>query len=243
MSVDSSVGRLAGLYRYPVKSLTGEVLTSAEVERRGLAGDRLWSLRDPDGKFGSGKSSRRFRAMPGLMNLVARYDGDVPVIELPDGTVVRGDDPAVHEAMSAYVGRPVTLGREDGVSHFDDGPVHLVTTASLATLSRHHGQEVDVRRFRPNLLIDTGEAGLERGFVEQDWLGRRVAVGDVLLEVIQPMPRCVMVTQAQRDLPPDDALLRRVTDVADLDFGVLAEVVTPGRVAVGDPVSLRTTAA
>jgi uncharacterized protein YcbX len=233
------VGRLASIRRYPVKSMTGEVLERADVEHRGLAGDRLWSLRDPDGKFGSGKSSRRFRAMPGLMDVVARYDGDVPVMELPDGTVVRGDDPAVHEAMSAYVGRPVRLGREDGVSHFDDGPIHLVTTASLETLSRHHGRPVDVRRFRPNLLIETD--GVE-GFVEQDWLGRRVAVGDVVLEVVQPMPRCVMVTQAQRDLPPDDGLLHRVTDVAGMDFGVLAEVVTPGRIAVGAPVSLRTAA-
>ena len=72
-----SVGRLTSIRRYPVKSMTGEVLDSADVEHRGLAGDRLWSLRDPDGKFGSGKSSRRFRAMPGLMDLVARYDGDV----------------------------------------------------------------------------------------------------------------------------------------------------------------------
>lgn len=227
-------GRLADIRRYPVKSMTGEVLPHADVEHRGLAGDRLWSLRDPDGKLGSGKSSRRFRAMPGLLDLVARYDGDVPVLQLPDGRVVRGDDPEVHEAMSAYVGRPVTLAREDGVSHFDDGPVHLVTTASLAALARHHGRDVDVRRFRPNLVIDTGDVD---GFVEQGWLGRRVAVGDdVLLAVVAPMPRCVMVTQPQRDLPPDEGLLRRVTDVAGMDFGVLAEVVTPGRVAVGDRV-------
>jgi uncharacterized protein YcbX len=231
-----SAGRLAGIRRYPVKSMTGEVLDHADVEHRGLVGDRLWSLRDPDGKLGSGKSSRRFRAMPGLLDLVARYDGDVPVIELPDGRVVRGDDAAVHEALSAYVGRPVTLGREDDVSHFDDGPVHLVTTASLATLARHHGRHVDVRRFRPNLVVDTGDAV---GFVEQGWLGRQVAVGEAVLEVVAPMPRCVMVTQPQRDLPPDDGLLRRVTDVAGMDFGVLAEVVTPGRVAVGDAVRLR----
>lgn len=64
----------------------------------------------------------------------------------------------------------------------------------------------------------------------------------MVLRVVQPMPRCVMVTQPQRDLPPDDGLLRRVTDVAGMDFGVLAEVVTPGRIAVGDPVSLRTAA-
>jgi uncharacterized protein YcbX len=232
-----SADRLAGIRRYPVKSMTGEALDHADVELRGLVGDRLWSLRDPDGKLGSGKSSRRFRAMPGLLDLVARYDGDVPVIELPDGRVVRGDDAAVHEAMSAYVGRPVTLDREEGVSHFDDGAVHLVTTSSLATLSRHHGQHVDVRRFRPNLVVDTGDAD---GFVEQGWLGRQVTVGEeVLLEVVAPMPRCVMVTQRQRDLPPDDGLLRRVTDVAEMDFGVLAEVVTPGRLAVGDAVRLR----
>ena len=75
--------------------------------------------------------------------------------------------------------------------------------------------------------------------MEQGWLGRQVAVGEAVLEVVAPMPRCVMVTQPQRDLPPDDGLLRRVTDVAGMDFGVLAEVVTPGRVAVGDAVRLR----
>jgi uncharacterized protein YcbX len=227
-------GRLAAVRRYPVKSMAGEVLDRADVEHRGLVGDRLWSLRDPDGKLGSGKSSRRFRAMPGLLDLVARYDGDVPVVQLPDGRVVRGDAPEVHEVMSAYVGRPVTLAREDAVSHFDDGPVHLVTTASLTALSRHHGRDVDVRRFRPNLVIDTGDAD---GFVEQGWLGRRVAVGDdVLLEVVAPMPRCVMVTQPQRDLPADDGLLRRVTDIAEMNFGVLAEVVAAGSLAVGDAV-------
>jgi uncharacterized protein YcbX len=236
MTSHGTIGRLAAVHRYPVKSLSGETLDEVLLDARGLVGDRLWSVRDPDGKLGSGKSSRRFRAMPGLLDLVARYDGDVPVIELPDGRVVRGDDAAVHEALSAYVGRPVTLGREDDVSHFDDGPVHLVTTASLATLARHHGRHVDVRRFRPNLVVDTGDAV---GFVEQGWLGRQVAVGEAVLEVVAPMPRCVMVTQPQRDLPPDDGLLRRVTDVAGMDFGVLAEVVTPGRVAVGDAVRLR----
>lgn len=231
-----STGRLAGIRRYPVKSLTGEELEHALVEHRGLAGDRLWSVRDPDGKLGSGKSSRRFRTMDGLMRLAARYDGDVPVVELADGRFVRGDDPAVHEALSAHVGRPVTLAREGGVSHFDDGPVHLVTTSSLATLSRLHGQDVDVRRFRPNLVVDTGD---EPGFVEQGWLGRRLAVGDdVVLQVVAPMPRCVMVTQAQRGLPADDDLLRRVTDVSDMNFGVLADVVATGRVAVDDAVRL-----
>lgn len=229
------VGRLAGIRRYPVKSLTGEVLDRAEVDARGLVGDRLWSVRDPDGKLGSGKSSRRFRKMDGLLRLCAHYDGDVPVVELADGRLVRGDDPTVHDALSDHVGRPVTLGREDEVSHFDDGPVHLVTTASLAALGRSHGHEPDVRRFRPNLLVDTGGS---TGFVEHDWIGRRLSLGGVVLAVVAPMPRCVMVTQAQRDLPPDADLLRTVTEANEAELGVLAEVVDTGTVSVGDSVRL-----
>ena len=125
------VGHVAALHRYPVKSLTGETLARADVDCRGLAGDRLWAVRDPDGKLGSGKSSRRFRRMDGLLALRATYDGQVPVVEWPDGRRLRGDDPAVDDALSAHVGRPVSLGREADVPHFDDGPVHLVTTATV----------------------------------------------------------------------------------------------------------------
>jgi len=72
----SSVGRVASLHRYPVKSLAGESLAAVEVDARGLAGDRAWAVRDPDGKLGSGKSSRRFRKMDGLLLLSGAYDGD-----------------------------------------------------------------------------------------------------------------------------------------------------------------------
>jgi uncharacterized protein YcbX len=114
------VGSVAGIRRYPVKSLVGEELTEAQVDARGLVGDRLWSVRDQDGKFGSGKSTRRFRRMDGLLDLSAKYDGaEVPVVTFPDGASFRGDDPAVHAALSTYVGREVTLAREQEVSHFD----------------------------------------------------------------------------------------------------------------------------
>lgn len=102
-----------------------------------------------------------------------------------------------------------------------------------ATPRASHGTS----RTRPEQAhLDTGD---ESGFVEQGWLGRRLAVGDdVVLRVVAPMPRCVMVTQAQRGLPADDDLLRRVTDVSDMNFGVLADVVATGRVAVDDAVRL-----
>lgn len=224
--------RVTRIFRYPVKSLVGEDLAEAYVEARGLVGDRGWAVRDEDGKLGSGKSSRRFRRMDGLLDLVARLDGEAPVVTLPDGREVRAGDPEADAALSAHVGRPVTLGREAEVSHFDDGPVHLVTTSGLAAVAQARGGPVDVRHFRPNLVLDTGT---EPGFPEDDWLGRTLVVGDAELTVVAPMPRCVMVTMAQAGLAGDDALLRTVTELHDADFGVLAEVRTPGRVPLDAP--------
>ena len=232
----SCVGRVGSLRRYPVKSLVGEVLDRVEVDERGVRGDRVWALRDPDGKLGSGKSTRRFRRIDGLLALVARYDGDAPVIELPDGTVLRGDGLEADEALTRHVGRPVRLAREAEVSHFDEGPsVHLITTATLSALGGAHGRPLDPARFRPNLLVDTGDAG----FVEDGWVGRRLAVGpDVVLEIRGPMPRCVMVTLPQLGLDREGSLLATVTNANDGAAGVVADVRVPGVVAHGDEVHL-----
>ncbi len=237
-SQSEHVGEVSSIYRYPVKSLVGETLTRADIELRGLLGDRLWCVRDADGKFGSGKSTRRFRKMEGLLDLVASYDDQVPVIRFPDGRTLRGDDPEVHAALSAHVGRAVTLAHEEGVSHFDDGPIHVLTQASADSLGQAHGHPVDVRRLRPNLVVRTTERA---GFVEDSWVGRRIAVGDdVVLAVRAPMPRCVMLNLPQKDLPPDEGLLRSATEANGADIGIVADVVTPGVVEVGDPVTLLT---
>jgi uncharacterized protein YcbX len=218
-----------------VKSLLGERVDSVVVDGRGVVGDRLWSVRDPDGKLGSGKTTRRFRRMDGLLELSARYDGDVPVITFPGGQVARGDDPAVHAALTDHVGRPVTLAREEAVSHFDEGPLHLVTTASLGTVARAHGHPVDVRRTRANVVI--GWEG--EGFPELGWPGRRLLVGlEVVLRVTGVMPRCVMVNSAQEELPVDGSLLRDLTEVSAGALGVVADVEQGGSVAVGDEVRL-----
>lgn len=235
-SSEQTPGRVLSLHRYPVKSLGGEGLERATFDLRGLAGDRFWSVRDEDGKLGSGKSSRRFRRMEGLLSLLARYDGDVPVIDFGGGRELRGDDPGIHEALSAYVGRPVRLSAEEVVPHFDDGPVHLLTTASLSGVHRGVGELVDVRRFRPNLVIETPDGP---DFPENAWVGRRLAIGgEVVLEVTAPMPRCVMVTLAQRGLPDDPRVLRAVTAANEADLGVVADVVAAGVVTLGDELRL-----
>jgi MOSC domain-containing protein len=116
---------------------------------------------------------------------------------------------------------------------FDVAPIHLLTTASLAAL-RH--QQADVRRFRPNVLVETPD-GLA-GFVDVEWCGRDLRVGEAVLHVDMPAPRCGMVTRAQPGLPADASVLRSVVRDAGQNLGIYATVTRPGRVAVGDTVTL-----
>lgn len=122
-------------------------------------------------------------------------------------------------------------------TYYDAYPLLLLTTASLDALGAlTPSSAVDVRRFRPNLLVESGP-GQER-FVEQDWLGKRVVIGDVELEVVAPCPRCVMVTRGFADLPQDPSVLRAIVREADQNLGVYANVVQPGRIAIGDGVEV-----
>lgn len=229
------IGRVVQLWRHPVKSLAGESLAAVEVDRRGVVGDRLWALVDGNGRFGSGKSTRRFVHMAGLMRHRSWYDGQVPVVALADGRVVRGDAPDADALLSDVAGVPVTLRQEGLVSHFDDAPLHLVTTASLAELSAGLGAALDVRRVRANVVVDTGAA---HGWVEDSWVGREVQVGGVRLAVTDRMPRCVMTTQEQHGLAADPSVLRALGREHDAMLGVMATPLQPGRVAVGDQVTL-----
>ncbi|MBA3652608.1 MAG: MOSC domain-containing protein [Actinobacteria bacterium] len=128
---------------------------------------------------------------------------------------------------------------------FNFGAVHLVTTATTKRLSEAApDSRFDARRFRPNIVIDTDEVG----FVETGWQGHTLAIGDVRLLVTFTVPRCVMTTLAQGDLPADRDVLRTITAENSVDVfstgtaypcvGVYGEVVTGGDVRVGDAVTL-----
>ncbi|HEX7316827.1 MAG TPA: MOSC N-terminal beta barrel domain-containing protein [Pyrinomonadaceae bacterium] len=122
-------------------------------------------------------------------------------------------------------------------TYFDAFPVHLLTTASLATLARHAPDTVwDARRFRPNFLIETSE-GIE-GLIESDWGGRLLRVGGLRLKCEMPAPRCSMTIQAQAGLPKDPRVLRTIVREAGQSLGMYANVESAGRVAVGDEVEL-----
>jgi uncharacterized protein YcbX len=227
--------RISELWRYPVKSLRGERCEQVHVDARGVEGDRRYALVDADGKIGSHKSTRRFVRMKGLFDLAGRQvDGSTRVV-FTDGSMLDAGDPLMGSALSEHVGQRVTLNAEAAISHQDAGALHIVTTASLRWL-RERVPSVDVRRFRPNVVVEVEGTGL----LERDWVGRKVTLGDVELTITEATERCVMTTLAQAELPKDPAILRAIAQEASACFGVYATVVRPGLLRQGDAVSAET---
>jgi uncharacterized protein YcbX len=120
--------------------------------------------------------------------------------------------------------------------------VSIVSDASLAELARqgNDGRPVDARRFR--MLIEV--AGATVPHEEDEWMGRQVAIGEAVVRVVRPDPRCVITTQdpdtGERDFPTLHVIreYRGLRDGRKLDFGVYADVVRPGRIALGDPITV-----
>ncbi len=296
MTTTGVVGSVAGLCRFPVKSMRGERLEQAELSERGLLGDRAYALIDADtGKVVSAKSVRLF---PDLLSCRAAFveppqsGRELPPvrIKLPDGVEVVSDSGDVDRMLSACFGRSVMLARtapddftidqyhpdvedidpagyrdtvieqklgsaffaEAGLtspvpvgSFFDLFPVSVLTTSTLEQLNELRPQShFDQRRFRMNVIVETNQAG----FVENDWVGRQLSVGDsARLNVALPDPRCVMTTLAQDELPNDTDVLRilarhnriQVAEVGQFPCaGVYAVVEAPGTMQTGDRVTL-----
>jgi uncharacterized protein len=236
--VAGNIGTVERIWRYPIKSTGGERLESTDVDERGVVGDRLYVLRDADGKFGSGKNSRRFRRMNGLLELRSRYLDSTTTPELIDPHGEAVPDPIAY--LRDYLGRDdVELVREGETSHFDQLPLSILTTATLEWMrAAVPGVPVDERRFRPNLLVRTPPG--TRPFIEDDWCGGiKARIGDeVCVEFIRPSERCVMTNAAQQELPHSPLVLRTIARSNGNRLGALATVAAPGPVRIGDAVAL-----
>ena len=122
-------------------------------------------------------------------------------------------------------------------TYFDAFPILIMTYQSMASLAqRHPDGQFDSRRFRPNLLIDAVDD--TSPFPEQAWNGKQLRMGDAVLEVVGPCPRCSMTTHATGDLPRDTSIMRHLVKEADGNLGVYAKVVTTGTVKPGQSLEL-----
>jgi uncharacterized protein YcbX len=224
---------VASLHRYPVKSMLGETLETLDVDERGVVGDRQWSVRTADDKIGSGKSTGRFHAVVGLLDVRAAIRDGRVMVTLPDDADYAVEDPAAAERLSSRLGQPLTFARETDVSHYDDGPVSLIGRASIGALAHARGDDVDATRFRANVVLDT-----DIPYVEDSWVGGRVVIGTAVFQVVMPSPRCVMINMASADLAAQPGNLATLAHLHDSCLGVIARVVTPGRITIGDTISV-----
>ncbi|WP_205697686.1 MOSC domain-containing protein [Conexibacter sp. SYSU D00693] len=229
------VGRVAALWRYPVKSMAAEALDAVDVSWHGLAGDRRWAFVRP-GLERSGFPWLTIRERADMAHHVPRFaepgdpDRSATLVRTPSGEELDVVDPALAEALGEGVR---VLRQSRGV--FDTEPLSLITTQSVAELGRLAGRQLEPLRFRPNLLV---EAVDDVPFAEDGWVGAVLRAGGVRLRLDQRDKRCVMVNVDPRTLERDPVVLRTVAQERGSCAGVYGATVTPGRVAVGDDVVL-----
>jgi len=122
---------------------------------------------------------------------------------------------------------------------FDSATMHVLATGTLAHMRSlvGEGAQIDARRFRPNIVVDTGAAA--SGFVEDEWIGQTLEVGgSVRIIAIHPALRCVMTTHRQEELVRDLRIIRAAAQFHKATVGVFASIGAPGAVRIGDPVFL-----
>jgi uncharacterized protein YcbX len=251
------IGTVQALWRYPVKSLRGEPLRDAEIDERGVAGDRRWAFRE----LGRGgiMSARVWGAMLQLRaRIESSINDDHVLLDLPDGRTIRVNDAAANQALSELFGREIRLEatRRERLTpadleaimrgeayppardFFDEDVLHLIASGTLTHLRRlQPTADFDPRRFRANIYIDTGDE--DDGFIEDRWLNGELLIGESARIVgMRPAIRCVMTTHPQPDLPRDMSVLRTAAQHHDAYVGVFASVGSPGTIRVGDPVRL-----
>jgi len=252
--------RVAWISHCPVKGLAVRQLDRCELTEAGITGDREFLLVDQDDRLVNSKG------LGVLQQIVPRHDRDANVLTLafPDGTTVSEEvgldgslsarfwsafvevrvvDGPWSEAISGFAGRDLRLVRASGPApdRGRSGAATLLGTGSLHALARVLGlKEVDERRFRMNFGVD----GLGE-HEEDEWLGRRVRLGEAVVVPQGNVGRCAVTTQNPDTGAPDVdtlkalAVYRGVVETTEpLAFGVHAAVAQPGLVRVGDPVEL-----
>ncbi len=236
--------QVSELWTYPVQSLQGERRPELTFTEAGVAFERHFAILDVE------MNSIAHASRPAWKDLIKwsarRLDGtgtngSAPLVEIQfeDGEMLRSDDSELGAHMSERFGRALRLIRNDGAvakPAYESAPCHFLTSASLAAFARHYPQgKFAPARFRPNLVVDCGNA---IGFLEQEWLGREMRVGAIAMRVTEDCARCALTTRPQGDLPMDAGILHTVQQANRTIAGAYAAILNPGTIREGDSVSL-----
>jgi uncharacterized protein YcbX len=233
VTVSGEVGRVVGLWRYPVKSMGGEALDRVDVSWHGLAGDRRWAF-TREGLERSGfpwltirERSEMWRYQPSFVD-PEKPDTSVTMVRTPMGDELDVIDPRLADELGSGA-RVIRQSR--GV--FDTEPLSIISTQTVRALGELAGHELGALRFRPNLLVEGID---DTPYPEDCWVGSLLQIGGLRMRVDQRDGRCVMVNVDPETGTREPAILRAIAQHREACLGVYGATVEPGTVAVGDSV-------
>ncbi len=235
------IGHIREIIRYPVKSMAGTAVESAVLGWHGLAGDRRFAFR----RVGDDRGVPWLTAsrLPELLlyhpvGLDERTGEPLPThVRTPTGSQLQLGSAELNAEISERHGSAVELMMlKNGI--FDEAAISAISLATVAAIGREAGRDVDRRRFRANIVIETTRG---EPFLEDEWVGGVLVFGEgdaAAVSVTQRDVRCVMVNLDPETAEKDASVMKTVVGLNENCAGVYATVVRTGRIGVGDRVTL-----
>jgi hypothetical protein len=236
------VGRITAIFRYPVKSMAGELLDAATLSWHGIEGDRRLALRRLNDKSGfpwltAGKLPQLLLYKP--FGLDPNNAESLPThVRTPDGKEYELRSDELREEISSRCGGDVELmNLKHGI--FDESPISVISMATVHGVAREAGRDLDLRRFRPNVVLETNST---EPFEENSWVGRTLIFGEgnsgAVVGVTMKDERCVMVNFDPDTAERDSEVMKTVVRLNQNYAGVYGTVVRAGELRVDQVVSL-----
>jgi len=236
------LGHIHQLLRYPVKSMAGVATDSAFLGWHGLQGDRRFAFRRLDDK--SGFPWLTASRLPELLlyqpiGVAENSEEPTPThVRTPEGIDLALGSAELQNSVAEKFGSAVELMKlKHGI--FDEASVSVINLATISAIGREVGDDLDIRRFRANIVIATDAS---EAFQEDDWVGSRLVFGDndagPMLNVAMSDPRCVMINLDPDTAKQDPRIMKAAVRLNNNNAGAYTNVVRTGQLVVGQPVSL-----
>ncbi|PYS71582.1 MAG: hypothetical protein DMF69_09855 [Acidobacteria bacterium] len=235
------VGRVSGIYRYPVKSMAGQALEAAALGWHGVEGDRRFAFRRLADE--SGFPWLTASKVPELLiykpvSFDTNVDSTPTHVRTPEGNDYELRSDELRKEISRRHGSEVELmNLKHGI--FDEGHISIINLGTVQGIERESGRDIDLRRFRPNIVIESESA---EPFAEDRWVGHTLIFGEgnsaAAVRVTMRDERCVMVNFDPDTVERDSEVMKTVVRLNENMAGVYCTVVQAGELRVGQVVTL-----
>jgi uncharacterized protein YcbX len=240
--LNEEIGTISRIFRYPIKSMAGVALETSSLGWDGLEGDRRFAFRRivDRGGFPFLTASRLPELLLFKPEGQSEHDPMLPThVRTPDGRTLQINSEELRADVERKHGSAVELMQfKHGI--FDEAPLSLISMTTILEIERQSGRDLDVRRFRPNIIVDT--PGLEP-FGEDGWLGRSLSFGaeanSPTVNIAMRDTRCVMINLDPDTAEADAIVMKTAVRLNTNHAGVYATVTSTGELAVGQKVYLR----